>query len=45
MQKQLQLSSTGNNHYEPAIAIKQHPIKGIIRQNNPLSGLEPTTNI
>ena len=45
MQKQLQLSGTGNKHFEPAIGIKQHPTIGIKRQNNLLTRPEPTTNI
>ena len=45
MQKQVQLSCTGNNHFELAIAIKQHLTIGIIRQMNPQSRPEPLTNV
>ena len=45
MQKQLQLSSTGINHFELAMAIRQHLSIGITRQINPQSRPEPTTNV
>ena len=45
MQKQVKLSCTGNNHFELAIAIKQHRTIGIIRQINQQSRSEPTTNV
>ena len=45
MQKQVQLSFTGNNHFELAIAIKQYLTIGITRPINPQRRPEPTTNV
>ena len=45
MQKQLQLSCTGNNHFELAKDIKQYLTIGIKRQINPQSRPESTTNV
>ena len=44
MQKQLQLSLTGNNRFELATGIKRHLTIGMIPQINPQSRPEHTTN-
>ena len=45
MQKQLQLSGTGNNHFQLATGIKQHLTIGITRLIIPQSRPKPTTNV
>ena len=45
MQKQLQLSLTGNNRFEVATGSKQHLTIDITGQINPQSRPEPTTDV